>query len=326
MTDTGVVDPIRVPPWLREGAERAWHETPAVARAFIGLAVVDVLGRLLGILPPALVLDDPLELANGVASVLWILLPAFLVFRRRDAWTVTPWLLGGAIALGVLGALARPTEGVVAPSDLNGLSGAYVAIRFGLIVLTALAWLTLARGLVALNPRRPLPFTAGLSNLVLTAFLIVAVIQLLWLAVRPIDVGDDGSNGWLAILNVVAIAGGLSQVYLYWVAVRGLDDARRPAVARQVVMAGAVLAAFAALVATIVMVALTLSPPAFDPFGEAPTTGLASFLAGLSAIASGLIVVAFILGLGEPPVPKATRAVEATEALEATEAPGPASG
>ena len=330
MTDTGVVDPIRVPPWLREGAERAWRETPVVARAFIGVAVVDGLGRLVGILPPTIALDQPLGLLTGVVSLLWILLPAFLVLRRPDARAATPWLLVGATANATLGVVTRPVEGLLAPSDLTGLSGGYVAVRLVIAVVTAWAWILLARGLVALNPRRPEPFTAGLSNLVLTAFLVVAVIQLLWLAVRPIDVGDSDSNAWLAILDVAAVGAGMAQAYFLWVAVRGLDDGRRPAIARQVVMAAAVLGAFASLTATIVSVALTLSPPPCDPFGPVPMQAEFFVLAGASSVASGLVVIAFILGLGEPPIPLAVGAAPASggtaepgpESAVATEAPG----
>src|SRR3954470_24578671 len=81
MSDGDVVDPIRVPDWLRDRARRAWSSTPLLARGFVGLAILDVLARWFGILQPpqSSFLDLRGLYAFFFPRELWILLPAILL-------------------------------------------------------------------------------------------------------------------------------------------------------------------------------------------------------------------------------------------------------
>ena len=299
MTDTGVVDPIRIPPWIREPLERAWRESAPLVRLFVGLAVFDILSRAIGILQPRYELGGDLFGAYDmlVPHDLWILLPAVLLLRRPDAAQATPLVFWGAVTVAVTSVIQRPLE--------NLFGGPYgpTNVSFEVTILasiaTLLAYLFIARGLAALNPAQPSEGAAGLSNLVLGAGLIGVVFEL---AQSVIELGnqaaDPATSGLFALGDVVGAARSVAWLYLLWIVIRGLGDTRRPSTALLVGVIGAAITGL------------------FDPIGSV-TGAFAASLGGPSAIADltyalgvisigvgqAMVIVAFALGLAEPPVP-----------------------
>jgi hypothetical protein len=72
--DLGVVDPIRLPGWAR------FPQTPALARLFIGLTLLDIVARAIGAIgPPFLTTEPAFDDPSTAAALQFIGLTAGLV-------------------------------------------------------------------------------------------------------------------------------------------------------------------------------------------------------------------------------------------------------
>ncbi|HEY2917027.1 MAG TPA: hypothetical protein VGI98_07425 [Candidatus Limnocylindrales bacterium] len=303
MTDSGVVDPIRVPDWLRDAVRDVWRETPLLVRVFVGLALLDIVSRGLGFLQPRT--DPGLDLfgiyAMFVPHDLWILLPAVLLIRRPDAARATPLVWWGAVIVAAVTAVERPLE-----SLFTGSFGATpMSTEIGILASIAflVAWLLMARGLAALNPTAPTPQVAGFANLVVGIGAVGLVVQLARSLADGIVTGDPALDGLLVLGNIVAVARLATWLYLLWIVIRGVGDTRRPMIATLAAAIGAAITGLFDAVTTMTTTAmLALQTP-----GQIATGALGDVTFALALLSVGigqaLIVVAFGLGLAEPPVP-----------------------
>ncbi|MBI3751217.1 MAG: hypothetical protein HY263_06120 [Chloroflexi bacterium] len=304
MAGTGVVDPMRVPPWLREPVERAWREAPVVARAFVILAFLDVVSRSIGILQPrSFVGIDPFGLyAMLIPHDLWILLPAVLVLRRPDAARATPLVFAGAVTIALVTAFGRPVQSwFEGPASLNAL---YVEIGVLESLAKLVAWLLIARGLAALSPLRPSPSTAGLSNLVLGAGLVTLLAALGRDLLNVPETGIPGLDGLLVLSNLVVYAQLSAWLYLLWIVIRGVGDSRRPAIATTAAAVGATMTGLlddVAILAGVVMTTIQSPVLLGGGLGLEDVDYALGFLS--LGVGQALIVVAFAFGLAEPAMP-----------------------
>jgi hypothetical protein len=301
MTDGDVVDPIRVPDWLRDRVRRAWTDTPLLARVFVGLAIVDVLVRWFGILQPAQSGFLDLRGLYGffIPHDLWILLPAILLVRRPDAGRATPLILYGAVLV------AAVRLGGASVIDLFGGTELAAWLVLGAVraVLLAAAWLLLARGLRRLNPAQPAPTAAGLANLVLGCSLLgtgVGLVSSLLHVTTEVDLGT-GSADVLSIAGSTAAQ--VAWAYLLWIVLRGMGDSRRPGIALTMAATGAAVTGVLTGLTMIVGPVVTAAQPSVEFWTGSGLQDLLNAL-GFIAIALGetLLVAAFALGLGEPPI------------------------
>jgi hypothetical protein len=323
MADSGVVDPLRIPDWFKDDVKRGWRDTPLAARIFVSLAVVDVVSRSLGILQPPY--NPGFDLFGLYAMLiphdLWVLLPAVLVLRRPDAARATPFIFWGAVVVATLTVVERPLENVA------GGSTAFTTLALEISILASLAflvaWILIARGIAELNPRAPTPQVAGLSNLVLGIGVLALIVELgRSLATQP-DTGLPGIDGLLVLGNLVAAARLGAWLYLLWIVIRGIGDPRRPAWATLAAAIGAAMTGLLDAATTFAAAAMTAAQSPI-PLGGA-SLGDLTFAFGLlsSGVGQALLVVAFALGLAEPPVPYAPPL--GTESEPSAEAgPGPA--
>jgi hypothetical protein len=298
--DRGVGDSIGLPPWLRDGLDRTWNTLPLLARTFIALAALDVLGRALGLLQPSMagVFADPLSLvATFAPRDLWIVLPAVLVLRRPDAATATPWVLWSAVVLAVAEFAIGNLRAIVGFG--GSVETAALSLWIGILgsTVVAAARVGLARGLARLNPRPVSEAVDGLSNLVAFGIVIQAFGLLLDVLTTHVDSGAAGIDRlltWNSAFEVAALAGWGA---VLWAAVRGRDDLRRPSpaltLAVAAAIAGAVVGVLSAVVTALGIVA-------------GPDAGLGSlaFLIDWTAsiLVPTLLLIAVWLGLAEPPL------------------------
>lgn len=293
----GVVDAIRVPEWV----ERRYREMPQLARIFIGLAVIDVLGRLIGIIPPRLELnlERPLDLLGQVVPHdLWILLPAVLVLRRRDVETATPWILWGAIVVALVNLVSDPIRTWLSPTPAIGL---WLSILVGAFLVAG--WLLLARGLSFLNPAQPSEFAVGLSNAVAISVAIMIVIGLAQGLINPPYVGDSGLDQLLAISSLAGSVGLAGWGYLLWATTRGVEDERRRQSALVTSTMGAVVTATVGALTSFLGFFLVLSHAGPDSVIQ-DVVNILGWL--VYVLGPTLVVAGFYLGLAEPPVPVLT--------------------
>ena len=298
MADTGVVDPMRVPEWIREPLERVWRDAHPFVRLFVGLAVIDVLSRAIGVLQPRYDLGGDLFGAYFmlVPHDLWILLPAVLVLRRPDAATATPLVFWGAVTTAVVSVVERPLENLF--SGPFGPTNVSFEVTILAAIATLLAYLFLARGLAALNPAKAADGAAGLSNLILGIGLIGVVFSVAQAFIALGRTGDAATDGLFALNNVVAGIERVAWLYLLWVLIRGLGDTRRPSTA---LLVGVIGASITGLFDPITSVTGAFAASLGGPSAVADLT----YALGLLSIGVGqaMVVVAFALGLAEPPVP-----------------------
>lgn len=329
MSDTGVVDPIRIPAWLREPAERWWREMPPLARVFVVLTVIDIVGRSLGVLAPTIAWGyiTPLSFVSAyVPHDLWILLPALLLIRRPDAMTATPWVFRGALIVAIAEVARGPVQALLyAPSTaaLSALVGAAAALAL------AAAWVALARGLLPLTPRDPEPTVAGVANLAVGFLGILAALWFAEVLVSPaVDVGDPGINQAITISSLAGPVQVLAWAYLVWVVLRGFGDARRPTIAVTTAAVGAAMAAF--IVPATSILARLLGAVGVDLTGGSGFGEVFLIVGWLGDIVGPtLVALAFAIGLAEPPFPYVAPEPPAIVPLPpqpeaATEAPSPA--
>lgn len=180
----GVVDPMRVP---GSGAvARSWRRLPTLGRVFVALAITDAVARILQFVEPSVDLDlsAPLGVIAGfLPRTLWILLPAIIVARRPDAARTVPWILRGALVLGLTTLVAAPLHDlVIGYTFAMEPEVPSIAISFATNLLIIGAWLMLAKGFLELRSRPAAPVAAVLANLIAVGFVASVAIELVFCA------------------------------------------------------------------------------------------------------------------------------------------------
>lgn len=301
-TELGVVDPIRLPGFVRPGMSRGgatWQGLPTLGKAFVVLAVADIVARALGVFGRGLSIDPavPISLVTAfVPRTLLILLPALLLLRRPDAGSATPLVLRGAVVLALVELLQDPLSSLAfgLPDGSGVVPGMGVGI--GRTILASVGWLAIAVGLNAVTTGRPGAAIAGLANLVFGALFAAAIISLgLTLVLAPPDLGDPTWNAVTLVSNALFVVEAGVLAYLARVVVRGSEDARRPAFARALAttatVLGAAITAVVAVLSGIILVQIVfVIPPSFSLAEGAPgwLAGWPVTLALLVALALGL--------------------------------------
>ncbi len=303
-SELGVVDPIRLPKFVRPGLSRSgatWDRLPLLGRVFVVLAVVDVAARALGLFGMGLHVDlaFPISLITAfIPQTLLILLPALLLLRRPDAATATPLVLRGAIVLALVALITEPISSLL--FGLPGDSGFLVAygVAIARTILSAVGWLAIAVGLGALTTGLPGPAIAGLSNLVFAALLAAAIVSLaLVLVLAPPDLGEPSWNTLETLANALYVMEAGVLAYLARVIIRGTEDVRRPASARYLAtgatVTGAAITAIVGAVGAVALVHIVFAIPGGPIWGEVAL----AWIAGWPVTAA--ILVALALGLAD---------------------------
>ncbi|HJW22412.1 MAG TPA: hypothetical protein VJ506_08295 [Candidatus Limnocylindrales bacterium] len=298
---SGAVHPIRIPDWIREPAERWWREMPAVARLFVGLTALDVVGRSVGFLSPAIAWGFLTPLGFVTAFVphdLWILLPALLIIRRPDAPAATLWIFGAALVVAIVEVARGPVQAILYVPSLATI-GVLVGAAAGLAL--AAGWALLGRGLSVLAPRNPSPTVAGIATI---AVALLGILIALYLA-EAITAPAFGDAAYNQAVTLGKLAGTIEMVawtYLMWVVIRGLGDPWRPVMATNLAGTGAIMAA--CIVPVTSVLARLLGAVGVDLSGGSGFAELFQIVSWLGDIAGPtLIAAAFALGLAEPPTP-----------------------
>jgi hypothetical protein len=296
----GVVEPMRIPGVDR--ARQVWHRLPALGRAFVVLTALDVIVRALGLFGTQLFLglDNPLSvIAAFVPHDALILLPAILVWRRRDAVEATPLVMRGAILVALVELLNGPLRGLTSGNQVEPFLGPTI-ISIAATFLMAAAWVTLALGLRELNPAKPEQSTAGLANIVGGAIALSAIVNLAGVLLLPgADVGDARWNALLQLNSAMSVLQTLALAYFARIIVLGNGDARRPNTARTTAAVAVALIAIGSFVTTLISL-LALSQAAFAQsigLGAGPVWLAIGLMTG--PVATTALVVAFGLGLAE---------------------------
>ena len=302
MSETGVVDPIRVPASVQSYVQGM----PRIAQVFIALTIVDVIGRWLGVLEPVLNLSTDYPqyfVLSFLPHDALILLPAAVTLRRRDAESATPWVFRGALIIALVELLSHPTRAIV--SGLVGTQSEDIVLWLVALgaVLTATGWIVLGRGLSKLNPPDPSPTVAGLANLAALLVAATIVLSLIGMALAPVSFFADSGGGIPTINYLAGWVGVLAWAYLLRSVLRGLDDPSRSLAITRVAAVGALLSAtmtfFSALVGLIFSIDINIA------IRVGTTPGTLASIAG-DAIGITLIVLAVALGFAAPlrPMPK----------------------
>ena len=291
-----------------------------LGRAFVGLAVIDVIGRIFGVLfPPIVVVDlaDPiLILANLFPRELVILLPVLVLSRRPDAAQATPLVLRGAVLLALvefLGPLLL-TNGFASLGPDN--IAAWTLLSLIAALAKAWAWVTVGRGLTRLSTRSPSPNVAGFANLVAGALGGVALLHLLLTVAGPqTELWDPGSDALYLLARTFFMLEAMALAYLARIVVRGFGDTRRPAQAtRLAATAFGVLGVVALLDVTLGLATLFRTTfglgfiPAFGGVDSGPVLGYVSFLGGwfFAGLMMSAFLASFALGLADTSASDAT--------------------
>lgn len=288
----GVVDPLTIPGASAAGT--AWRRLPLLARLFLGLTVVDIIGRAVGLLGPLAVdLAVPMTLLTAfLPHDALILLPAIILARRPDAADATPLILGGAVVLAVTEFVGFVVGNMPIEPGRDSLLTWTMQSALG-TMLNAAGWLAIAVGLSRLTPPYPRPSVEGLANLVGFALGVGAAAWLLelLLASRP-SIDADSSSGLVFIASaMVAVRFGV-WAYLGRVVVLGIGDARRSQVA---VVTAAVAMTVAAVGAAILSIeALAVAAQTALNLG----TGFMAGSASLGWFGDGAVVTALVVALG----------------------------
>jgi hypothetical protein len=302
VSDAGVVDPIRVPDSVQSFVRGA----PRIALVFIALAILDVVGRWLGALPQGLYLsiDHPESFLTAfLPHDALILLPAAIVLRRPDAETATPLVFRGAVLVALVELLGSPTRAyvsdVVSPADLTLL---FWVADLGL-VLYALGWLAVGRGLSTLNPATPPATVAGLANLAALLIGVTIVFGLIGIAFSTTNIANETGSGPSAINKVAGWFEVLAWAYLVRSVLRGLDDPSRSLTVTRLAAVGALLSASMTFFIAVLGLVAQLNIQIALQIGTVP--GILAYVAG-DSIGIGLIILAIALGFADPlrPMPK----------------------
>jgi hypothetical protein len=307
----GVVDPMRLP--IPGGIARWWAALPRLGRVFVGLAVIDVMGRIAGFLfPPFVFLDlsDPVVLlATLFPRELVILLPAVVLSRRADAADATPLVLRGAVLLALVEFLAPLVFtngfGSLGPENIV----VWTLVSFIAALAKAWAWVTIGMGLLRLSTAVPSPNIAGFANLVAGALGGLALLQLFISVTGPgVELWDGGSDGLYQLASTFHLLEAFALAFLGRIVVRGFGDPRRPAQATRLAAT-----AFGVLgVVALVDVALGLATlfrttfglgfiPAVGGVDSGTAFGYVAFIGGwfFSGLMTSAVLASFGLGLAD---------------------------
>jgi hypothetical protein len=301
VSDTGVVDPIRVPASVDAFVRRM----PRLAQVFVVLSVLDVIGRWLGVVEPGLYLTTEYPQSFVTAFLphdALILLPAAIVLRRPDAEAATPWVLRGALIVALVELLSSPTRAIV--SGMVGPQDGDVVLWLVVVatVLSALGWLALGRGLSTLNPSAPPAPVAGLANLAALLVAATIVLSLIGLAFSPTNVANPAGSG-IPVTNYLAgWFGVLAWAYLLRSVLRGLDDPSRSLTVTRVAAVGALLSSTMTFFIALLGLIFSLDIQIAVRVGNDP--GILASLAG-DTVGITLIVIAIALGFADPLRPMA---------------------
>jgi hypothetical protein len=290
MDATGVVDGMRP----LDAVRRTYRGASPIARVFTGLVVVDVIARTLGLVQPAVDLSParPLSLvASFLPHDLLILLPAFVIVRLPRAIELTPWVISGAIVIGLVELVALPLSSLAPPTFPGSVA---------IVIVTGLGWIGIGWGLAAINPKGPPPTVAGVANLVAVAILFAsAALAILPLAIpRTLDLNDPVQ---LDLVIRTGVLGFLASVAWAWVlraVVRGYGDPRRPSQATSLSTLAAIIAGVLAVGVAAITIFGRVDPAILAPLTRSPIYVPMVWLG--SGGAMSLLVVAFGLGLADP--------------------------
>ena len=292
----GVVDPLRIP-----GLERALaylRGLPTLAKAFVGLAVLDTVARAMGFLGQSLDIElgIPLTLFTAfLPHTALILLPAIIVARRPDAARSVPLVLRGAIAIALIELLIAPIS--IAAESVGGLPAWATASIAGHAGMSA-AWVAIALGLAALRAGRPSAAAAGYANLVagtiaLGAITSVGVLVLL----QGYDYGDPAWNALAKVAGAATAISTFALAFLARVVIRGVGDPERPGPATTTAAVAASLWGLNWLLILGVNVAAIMQTAFAWPTGA--VAGMLTLGWVGNGLATGALVLAFALGLAD---------------------------
>ena len=310
VTPLGVVDPMRLP--IPAGVARWWTALPGLGRVFVGLAAIDVIGRVAGLLDPPFSLDlgDPiLLLAQLFPRTLVILLPALILSRRPDAAEATPLVVRGAVIVAFVELVApQVTTGgfrSLGPENIV----VWTLLSLIAVLAKAWAWVTIGRGLLALSPPAPSPNVAGFANLVAGALGALALVNLVLNLFGPqISLWDPASDGLYRLASTLFVIESFALAFLGRIVIRGFADPRRPPQATRLAATAFGVVGVVALLdvalglATLFRTSFGLEfIPVFGPDAPGMVFAYISFLGGW--FASGLMTSAFLasfaLGLAD---------------------------
>jgi hypothetical protein len=229
------------------------------------------------------------------------------VLRRRDAPERTPWIVAGATVLAIVELVDTPLRFLVASLIAGGSVSVSLVAAIVATLLVVGAWVAIGWGLSQLNPDSPTPFVTGLGNLVAVVILAAAVLNLLTVGQSPAGFGTAAEDQLYAINQLLAaIAEPIAWAYVLRAVVRGFEDVTRPAPALRLGLAAASLAAVLALVMTLLGAILLVAKAPVVGFnagafrGMLDSDGLVALAWLGTAGATGLLILAFGLGLGQP--------------------------
>ena len=302
MTDLGVVNPIRVP----TSVQTYIRGMPRIARVFVALALLDLLGRALGLVEPGIGFSTryPTSFVSAfLPSFALILLPAAVFFRRPDAETATPWVLRGAVIVALVELLGSPTGAFLAGLDNSGENTLLFWVAALEVVLFAVGWVALGRGLSKLNPVAPAAPVAGLANLAALLVASTIILGLIQTALSPTNVADAAGSGVLTINHVAGWVGLLAWAYLLRSVLRGLDDPSRSLAVTRLAAVGALLSATMTFFISLLALAYSNNIQFATQIGN--DLGIWVYFVS-DSIGISLIVLAIGLGFANPlrPMPK----------------------
>lgn len=297
----GVVDPIRIPGARLVGA--IWARLPVLGRVFVVLALIDVIARAFGLFGERLAIDAAIPFTFVSAFLpreLLILLPAILLARRADAAQATPLVFRGAVLVALVELLRGPVTGLPLGADRGDVMLSWTLLASLATILAAAGWVTISFGLADLNPRPARPSIDGFSNLAAGALVAGAAAWLLEIVIgTQLDLGDPRWNTMMLVVSAVAPVQLVAWAFVARVAVRGMVDTRRPAIATTL---GATAMALAAIAAALIVVEVILMAAQYLGLPIPVISGML----GLGWLAGGLVptllVVAFGLGLADASV------------------------
>ena len=225
---------------------------PPLGWLFVGLAILDVVGRYLGFIAPWILIvgvSDPFAVLTQVfPRALVILLPVFILGQASQAARTAPRVLRGALLLAIAELVApsamRVTYETLAPQNLF----VWTCLLVLWTLAKAVAWVMIGVGLRWLAPTAPTPNVARWSNLVAGALVAGALFQVVRALTGAAAAHLDGSgDGVLRVLGWTSfVPESFALAFVARVVIRGSGDIRRSALATRVAVAAfGVLAAVA---------------------------------------------------------------------------------
>jgi hypothetical protein len=286
INEDGVVNPLRVPPRVRDVVARI-VELPALARLFIVLAVIDLA---LAVLPLGSFY------LYSVAGSLLVLLPVAVLWRNADAAVVTPGVVRGTVLIAVAeiagGAFQALDAWLLADRAnpvTNGINTT-VVVRIVVVVAGSVGWWMVARALAELRPagsgwRRVAGLIVGAAAVTIgVGFLAVELLAIT--GQDPVAVATEA----IAAANWFVIA------YVGWVLVTRAGG--RPARATWSAALGAAI--WLASVLPLLMITIAVLISRDDSLMSLQVVGIQ--VVGIGTVITWLLMlVAFATGLADSP-------------------------